>query len=177
MRRFFPAAGVWVWALLVVLALAALSTGGVLAQEATPPGVTDDLVNAIAKQLYCPVCENIPLDVCPTQACAQWRALIREKLAAGWTEAQIKEYFVQQYGDRVLATPPPRGLNWVVYLLPPIVIVAGVFILYRALLAWKAPPSLTPPSVAPPANVDQSNLTQAPADEYAARLEEELRRR
>jgi cytochrome c-type biogenesis protein CcmH len=181
MRSFFPAAGVWGFALLVVLALAALFASAVLAQEATPPapagGVTDDQVNAIAKQLYCPVCENIPLDVCPTQACAQWRALIREKLAAGWTEPQIKEYFVQQYGDRVLATPPARGLNWLVYLLPPIAIVAGVFILYRALLAWKAPPTVAPYSVAPPASVDQSSLTQAPADEYAARLEEELRRR
>jgi cytochrome c-type biogenesis protein CcmH/NrfF len=53
------------------------------AQDTEPTGPTDDEVNAIAKQLYCPVCENIPLDVCPTQACAQWRDLIREKLARG----------------------------------------------------------------------------------------------
>ncbi len=35
--------------------------------QGQPP--TDDEVNRIAKQLYCPVCENTPLDVCPTQAC------------------------------------------------------------------------------------------------------------
>jgi cytochrome c-type biogenesis protein CcmH len=177
MNRFFPRSIELLLVLFGVIALTALITTSGSAQEATQPGlpggatggaVTDDQVNAIAKQLYCPVCENIPLDVCPTQACAQWRALIREKLAAGWTEAQIKDYFVQQYGDRVLATPPARGLNWIVYLLPPVAIVAGVFILYRALIAWKAPA---------PSNPDQPNLTQAPADEYAARLEEELRRR
>ena len=56
-----------------------------LAQERA---VTDDQVNAIAQQLYCPVCENVPLDVCPTAACAQWRATIREKLEAGWGTPQ-----------------------------------------------------------------------------------------
>ena len=65
------------------LILALLAAGLALAQNPNPPVPSDDQVNAIAKQLYCPVCENIPLDVCGTQACAQWRELIREKLAAG----------------------------------------------------------------------------------------------
>src|SRR5512139_9040 len=85
------------------------------AQDSSPVPVSDDQVNAIAKQLYCPVCENTPLDVCPTLACAQWRDQIRQQLGQGWTEQQIKDYFVRQYGDRVLAAPPARGLNWLVY--------------------------------------------------------------
>jgi len=113
------------------------------AADPTPtPVITDDMVNAVAKQLYCPVCENIPLDVCGTRACAQWRELIRKKLQQGWTEQQIKDYFVQQYGKRVLATPPPKGFNLLVYLLPPLAILSGVYILYRALQSWQraAPP-------------------------------------
>ena len=128
---------------------------------------TDDQVNAIAKQLYCPVCENIPLDVCPTQACAQWRELIREKLSAGWTEDEIKTYFVAQYGDRVLASPPATGLNWLVYIIPPLVIIAGAYILYRALLAWRQAPAELP---------EQNQPEDGPDDEYVARIEEELRR-
>ena len=148
--------------------LALVLVANAAAQDSGQNTVTDDQVNAIAKQLYCPVCENIPLDVCPTQACAQWRALIRDKLAQGWTENQIKDYFVQQYGDRVLATPPARGLNWLVYVIPPLAILAGVFILYRAMQAWKAP-ALTSP---------ESGLEdEKPKDEYIERLEEELRRR
>ena len=85
----------------------------VSAQKATP---SDDEVNAIARQLYCPVCENIPLDVCPTPACAQWRALIREKLAEGWSEEQIKQYFADQYGTRVLAEPPREGFSLLIWL-------------------------------------------------------------
>ncbi|MDP1779752.1 MAG: cytochrome c-type biogenesis protein CcmH, partial [Anaerolineales bacterium] len=57
------------------------------AQDNVP---TDDEVNAIAQQLYCPVCENTPLDVCPTEACRQWRELIRLQLSQGMTEAEIK---------------------------------------------------------------------------------------
>jgi cytochrome c-type biogenesis protein CcmH len=154
--------------LLIGLVVSIMPVGVVHAQEATPPGPTDDQVNAIAKQLYCPVCENIPLDVCPTQACAQWRALIRERLAQGWTEDQIKTYFAAQYGDRVLATPPARGLNWLVYVIPPLAIVGGGYILFRALRAWRQLP--VQEEVPSPAE-------EGPEDEYLARIEEELRRR
>ncbi|NQS91637.1 MAG: hypothetical protein HQ574_04445, partial [Chloroflexi bacterium] len=54
----------------VVVFLVSFIPGGVTAQGSDP---TDDDVNAIAKQLYCPVCENIPLDACGTAACEQWR--------------------------------------------------------------------------------------------------------
>ncbi len=118
---------------LLILLLAPTNTGH--AQSSNPP--TDDEVNAVAKQLYCPVCENIPLDVCPTQACAQWRDTIREKLTEGWSEDQIKQYFVDQYGDRVLAEPPRTGLNWLVYILPPVIFLMGVFFVYRNLTKLK----------------------------------------
>ena len=145
-----------------------LPVDGVLAQEQPPLGPTDDQVNAIAKQLYCPVCENIPLDVCPTQACAQWRELIREKLAEGWTEDEIKTYFVAQYGDRVLASPPARGLNWLIYIIPPLVILGGIYILYRALRAWRQ---------APPPPLESTQPGEQLDDDYVARIEDELRRR
>jgi len=116
--------------ILVIFSLFVISSS-VMAQSGNPP--SDDDINAIAKELYCPVCENTPLDVCPTAACAQWRDLIKEKLIAGWSKDQIKQYFVDQYGDRVLAEPPRRGLNWLVYLLPPLFFLGGTVIVYRNL--------------------------------------------
>lgn len=157
----------FLFSLFIVLLLAFMVVGGVLAQEPGPSAPSDDQVNAIAKGLYCPVCENIPLDVCGTQACAQWRELIREKLGQGWSEAQIKQYFVDQYGDRVLATPPARGLNWLVYIIPPLVILAGVYILFRSFQSLRQPA---------PAEADQE-IQPAQTDEYALRLEEELKKR
>ncbi len=149
------------YALLVILLLAPSPGNAVRAQESTP---SDDQVNAIAKQLYCPVCENTPLDVCPTEACRQWRALIREQLADGWSEAQIKQYFVDNYGARVLAEPPSTGMNWLFYLLPPAVILAAALLLVRGLRTW------TRSSAAAPRD-------EAPADEYVSELERELKKR
>jgi cytochrome c-type biogenesis protein CcmH len=157
----------FIFALFLSLLAVLLVAGAVGAQGEQPRPVTQDEVNAIAKQLYCPVCENIPLDVCPTQACIEWRELIRDKLAEGWTEPQIKQYFVDQYGDRVLGTPPARGLNWLVYIIPPAAITAGLYILFRAMRAWTRPAPAAPDSD-PAVTVD---------DDYVRRLEEELRSR
>lgn len=149
----------------LVLLFALAAAGAALAQGSTPRPVTDDEVNAIAKQLYCPVCENIPLDVCGTQACEQWRELIRLKLSEGQTEEQIKQYFVDQYGERV------RGTRyWWVYAIPPAVILIGAYVLYRAFKVWKR----DTPAVA----AEASGISRpAEADEYMRRLEEELRKR
>ena len=161
--------------LLPLLSLSFLLLGvvSVQAQSGTPHTPTDDEVNAVAGQLYCPVCENIPLDVCGTQACAQWRDLIREKLSEGWTPEEIKAYFAEQYGDRVLATPPPRGINWMVYVLPPVLILAGAVILVQAFRTWKTP------AEEPPGTETTRPESPFPTsdDEYIARLEEELKNR
>jgi cytochrome c-type biogenesis protein CcmH len=122
---------------IIVCMLCLFPLNNVNAQNDFP---TDDQINEIAKELYCPVCENIPLDVCPTLACAQWRALIKEKMIAGWSKAEIKQYFVDQYGDRVLAQPPARGLNWLVYILPPLAFVGGIVVVYFNLKKVKKTP-------------------------------------
>lgn len=148
--------------------LVAIPLVSVSAQDPTP---TDDEVNRIARYLYCPVCENTPLDVCPTEACRQWRDLIRQQLSAGWSEAQIREYFVEQYGARVLAEPPRTGLNWLVYVLPPLFILAGAIMLVRSFRAWRAPAAGEPSPPGPTSPLDGE------PDEYAAQLEAELKKR
>jgi cytochrome c-type biogenesis protein CcmH len=155
--------------LLVLTALLVFQPAQLVRAQAPTP--TDDEVNRIARQLYCPVCENTPLDVCPTEACRQWRDLIRQQLSEGWSESQIQQYFVEQYGARVLAEPPRTGLNWMVYILPPIIILAGVIMLMRSFRSWKAPMA---GSSDPGAKGQQS--AGAP-DEYVKRLEEELKKR
>ena len=134
-----------------------------LAQEPTP---SDDQVNQIAKQLYCPVCESTPLDVCPTEACRQWRELIRTMLAQGKSEAQIKQYFVDHYGPQVLNEPPNRFVS---YLIPAIAIVLGAFLLFRGFQMWIKRPS--------PTTEASSKDTLPVQDPYVAKLEEELKKR
>jgi cytochrome c-type biogenesis protein CcmH len=142
--------------------------------------ISDDEVNEVAKDLYCPVCESTPLDVCPTQACADWRELIRTKLAAGETRQNVLDYFARQYGDGVLANPPRRGVSLIVlWVLPVLLVLLGGLLFFRFLRGMRpatptaavppSPDSRPTPTPRPPEKPDE------PMDEYIARVERELK--
>jgi cytochrome c-type biogenesis protein CcmH len=151
--------------LLVFLILTMLQPAlAVSAQEEQP---TDDQVNAIAKKLYCPVCENTPLDVCGTQACIDWRAEIRLKLSEGWSEDQIIQYFVEQHGAQVLPEPPAKGFNLLVYILPVVIFLVGLLILGQAFRTWRKPAE----------EESAAQLPQVERDPYMNRMEEQIRKR
>ena len=162
---------------LILFASAVIWLGTAHAQDDSPRIPSDDEVNAIAKKMYCPVCENTPLDVCPTQACTEWRGLISEKLSLGWSEDQIIDFFLEQYGDRVLAMPPARGLNWLMYIIPPLMFIAGAIILFKAFSTWKKPPPVTPGQDTKSVKITEgdSSTEDDQNDEYIQRIEEELR--
>lgn len=132
------------------------------AQGAPLAGDLDAQTIQVAKGLYCPVCPGTPLDVCETQACQQWRDLVKEKLSQGQTPAQIEAYFVQQYGERVLGAPRAQGINIMVYALPALAVSGGVALLYLFAARRVKPTSAAPAASAVP-------------NEYRARIEQELK--
>jgi len=79
------------WMTLVVLTLAALGSVPALAQEPTP-----NEINAVAKELWCPLCNGVRLDNCELQACVRMREVIAQQLVAGESKEEIKAYFTQQ---------------------------------------------------------------------------------
>lgn len=160
-RKRQAAEGQLVIALLAGVLAGLMAAGVVAAQGGT---VTDDQVNAVAKKLNCPVCENVPLDVCETQACVQWRDLIRQKLAAGERPEQVIAYFRDTFGDRVLQEPPRSGFTVLVWVLPLAGLIAGVAILAVVLRRMTARPVTAAPAA----------VASLPADEYRKRLEREL---
>ncbi|MEK7312158.1 MAG: cytochrome c-type biogenesis protein [Chloroflexota bacterium] len=151
---------------LLTIAASFFAVAVVYAQEGYP---TDDDVNRVAKQLYCPVCPNTPLDVCETKACQDWRAQIKDQLAAGWTDDQVIQYFVEQYGERVLAEPRRSGFTSFVWLLPVVSIVIGLVVVAQVLRGWKVKRAapVVPAKPAPAADIPPDVLE---------RLEEELRK-
>jgi cytochrome c-type biogenesis protein CcmH len=151
---------------LAILAGLAVAVGGASAQDGTTDPTADD-VNRVAKQLYCPVCPNTPLDVCETQACKDWRAQIRDFQAQGWTDDQVIEYFVAQYGERVLAEPRRQGFTSFVWVLPLVSVLIGLALLAQVLRGWKR-------RRAKPLVAEIALDPNIPAD-LRARLEQELR--
>ena len=148
-----------------------------LAQDSV---VTDDEVNEVAKDVYCPVCENTPLDVCATQACADWRELIRTKLGEGQNKQEIFEYFARQYGDGVLADPPSRGVSLVIlWVLPVVLLLIGALFFSRYMRKLRATPAAAPTAADPPeSQVESSTTTPATSkggeNDYLAQIEEEV---
>lgn len=131
--------------------------------------VTDDDVNKIARVVYCPVCESTPLDVCQTQACADWRQIIRDMLEDGATEQEVFDYFSNLYGDRVLAEPPREGFSQLVWLVPLIMIPLGVLFFGHYMRNLRLSAVENRPVV------DRTAVPQSTApDDYISQIEKEL---
>jgi cytochrome c-type biogenesis protein CcmH len=132
---------------------------------------TPNQINAIAKELWCPLCNGVRLDNCELQACIQMREVIAQKLAAGESKEQIKVYFVQQYGDVVLGAPVAEGFNLLIWILPIMIGVVGlgwlVFFIRAGLRHQPAPAKASPAPAQPAAKVQA---------DYLKRVDDELRR-
>jgi len=144
------------------------SPGSVLAAESTP---SDDEVNSIARQLYCPVCENTPLDVCDSDACRQWRDLIRQMLAEGKTSTEIQEYFKENYGIRVLSQPPAEGFGWLAYIVPIALFIAGVILFVRTIMRWRKHEDVLSQ------DPDSQDANPSHDEKYRTMFEEEINKR
>lgn len=145
----------------------------VMAQDSDEASaVSDDEVNEVAKEVYCPVCESTPLDVCQTQACADWRDVIRTKLAEGQSKEEIFNYFADQYGDRVLATPPREGVNWLLWIWPVAALLVGGFFFTRYVKSLRDSATLTVGETAVASPSAEPNTPDP--DDYISRVEQEL---
>jgi len=161
-------------AALVLLVAAMVAFSAFNAPKAQPVTNLDSEMLRVAKGLYCPVCPSTPLDVCETQACVQWRALIKEKLANGETETDIRAYFVAQYGERVLGAPPAEGFNVSAYIFPFILLIAGAAFLTVTMRRWQQSRALQM-AAAPEAPNDAETPSVAP--ELAERIRREMEER
>ena len=81
-------------------------------------GATDNDVIRVAERMYCPVCENIPLDDCETIACVEWKEEIRAQLAAGRSDQEVINSFVARFGDNVVGVPQDPLLRALTVIVP-----------------------------------------------------------
>ena len=106
----------------VVLLLTLALTGCFGARDSSS---VEERAIGIDKSLICPVCPGETIDQSQVELAKQMRALVREKLAQGESEEEIRDFFVDRYGISVLAEPPKGGFNLMVWIVPPLALLGG----------------------------------------------------
>ena len=139
------------------------------------PLTLEERAQSVDKRLICPYCPAETIDQAQVPQAKEMRAFVREKLAEGWTEQQILDYFSapERYGTRVLAEPPKSGPTLTIWLLPPAVFLLGGGALFFVLRSMKKdPPSESDTlsaSTTLPGGEDMASYLQRVDAEIAAR--------
>jgi cytochrome c-type biogenesis protein CcmH len=124
----------------------------------------------LERELVCPTC-NTTLGLSNAPVADRMRAFIRERIAAGASESEIKDALVAQFGEEVLAAPPKEGFNLLAWVIPLAGGAAAVALLAFALRRWSRGRADAEAAADPSAN------GRPPLDpELESRLDEELAR-
>ena len=118
----------------LAVAIALLAAAPVLAVE--PDEVLKDPVQEarardLSGQLRCLVCQNESIDESHAELARDLRILIRERIAAGSSNEEVKAFLVGRYGDFILLRPPFRTSTLLLWLSAPLLLLLGGFAVYR----------------------------------------------
>ena len=106
---------------------------------ASPPSDADR-VHHLATRLKCPICANESIASSPADLARELLVVIEERVAEGWTDDEIVDFFVATYGDDVLLDPPAGGRTALLWVLPLLAAAAGVSVVISRRRAGVAPP-------------------------------------
>ena len=117
----------------VAIALAPLPAGAVQPDEVLSNPRLEQRARHISADLRCLVCQNQSIDDSDAPLAKDLRVLVRERLVAGETDAGVRDFVVQRYGEFVLLKPVFRLHTALLWLAPVLVFAAGAFGAFRAL--------------------------------------------
>ena len=99
-------------------------------------------IKEVAKTLRCAVCQSESVWDSNAELALQMREIIRERVIQGESPAEIRAYFQSRYGDFILLQPQKRGMNWLLWGGPFLLLFSGGAILFRYLKQATAEPVL-----------------------------------
>ncbi len=118
--------------MVAVLMSIALLAGGVVAlepEEILDDPVLEDRARALSATLRCVVCQNQSIDESNAGIASDMRRLVRQRLVAGDSDAEVRQYLVDRYGDYVLLRPPVSRQTLILWGAPAALIVFGMLTL------------------------------------------------
>ena len=124
---------------LVVAALAPLAWAQAPGPAPLEDPALDKRVAGLAHELRCLVCQNQSLAESNAPLAVDLRNQIREQLAKGASENDVREFMVARYGDFVLYNPPLKASTVALWVGPFVLLVAGALLLWRRLARRRAP--------------------------------------
>jgi len=92
-----------------------------------PDAAQEARAQALHQSLRCVVCQNESIAESDAVLAADLRAVVRERVAAGDTDEEVRDYMVARYGDFVLLKPPFEADTWILWLGPFAVALIGGF--------------------------------------------------
>jgi len=90
--------------------------------------LASDQVYEISNELMCPVCQGQTVAESNSQLAVSMRKVIKDKINQGESKEKILQYFVNQYGDNILAKPPLKGFNLLLWIIPPSVLLLSILL-------------------------------------------------
>ena len=127
----------------------------------------------VANELMSPACPGRTLINCTSGQSEQLRELIRQKMAQGESKATIVRYFVDMYGEEILAAPPKKGFALAAWLLPLFVVLNGAGLIIVLTLRWSRNRARVEHN--PPMPIDDATTSAATEmAPYRQRLQREL---
>jgi cytochrome c-type biogenesis protein CcmH len=119
----------------LLCALAVIVTVGSVAHAVQPDEIMSDPAKEarardLSRELRCMVCQNQSIDDSEAPLARDLRILVRERIAAGDSDAQVIDFLVARYGEFVLLKPRLNSHTWLLWLLPPLVLAGGGFSLW-----------------------------------------------
>ena len=102
------------------------------AQAVTPDEILDDPIleeraRELSAKLRCLVCQNQSIDDSDAPLAKDLRILVRQKLIEGNSNNEVLDFVVSKYGEFVLLQPKFGSHTLVLWTLPPIIFLAGIF--------------------------------------------------
>lgn len=110
------------WIAMAVVVVAALAIGTLTQSEPTP----EERAQNLAETIRCPQCKSQAVASSDTASAQAVRALIAERIEAGDSDEQIRDYVASRYSREVLLDPSGRGFGALAWALPVIVVVAAL---------------------------------------------------
>lgn len=117
----------------LVLATGLLLSSGALAvspDEVLPDAAMEARARAISAGLRCLVCQNQSIDDSDADLARDLRLLVRERLVAGDTDEQVRQFLVDRYGEFVLLNPRLNDHTLVLWIAAPVLLGGGLLTLF-----------------------------------------------